>query len=174
MTPTYLSAAYISPAGAPNQLLSLWEEGRINLLTSSELISEVARVLQRPAIRQKYHLTDERIRALVTSLSLATESVTPQTSLPVHSRDPKDDKLLALALGGNADYLITGDNDLLVLDGDPALQNLRIILSEDLARMLLMELEGGSNTPPRVPVGTLEEPDGTGVTLYVMAEWTDA
>jgi len=49
-----------------------------------------------------------------------------------------------------------------------------VILSEDVARMLLRELEGGSNTPPRVPVGTLEEPDGTAVILYVMAEWTDA
>ena len=49
-----------------------------------------------------------------------------------------------------------------------------VILSEDVARMLLMELEGGSETPPRVPVGTLEESDGTAVTLYVMAEWTDA
>jgi putative PIN family toxin of toxin-antitoxin system len=117
----------ISPTGTPHQLLRLWEEEQITLLTSAELISEVARVLQRPAIRQKYHLDDKRISALVTSLSQATESVTPQTSLPVHSRDPKDDKLLALALGGNADYLITGDNDLLVLDGDPALEHLRII-----------------------------------------------
>ena len=49
-----------------------------------------------------------------------------------------------------------------------------VFLSEDLARMLLMELEGGSNTAPRVPVGTLEEPDGTVVTFYVMAERTDA
>ncbi len=117
----------ISPAGTPHQLLRLWEQEQITLLTSAELISEVARVLQRPAIRQKYHLTDQLISALLTSLSQATEFVTPQTSLPVHSRDPKDDKLLALALGGNADYLITGDNDLLVLDGDPALENLRII-----------------------------------------------
>ena len=49
-----------------------------------------------------------------------------------------------------------------------------VILSEDLARMLLMELASGSNTPPRVPVGTLEEPDGTSVGLDIMAEWTDA
>jgi uncharacterized protein len=31
-------------------------------------------------------------------------------------RDPKDDKLLELAVGGNADFLITGDKDLLVLN----------------------------------------------------------
>jgi len=107
----------ISPAGAPNQLLSLREQERIILLTS-DLISEVARVLQRPSIQQKYYLTDQRIRELLTSLRQATESVTPQTALPVHSRDPKDDKLLALALGGNANYLVTGDDYLLVWDGE--------------------------------------------------------
>jgi predicted nucleic acid-binding protein len=63
----------------------------------------------------------------VTSLREATERVTPLDSLPLHSRDPKDDKLLALALGGNADYLITGDQDLLVLNDNPGLENLRII-----------------------------------------------
>ncbi|HEV8160029.1 MAG TPA: putative toxin-antitoxin system toxin component, PIN family, partial [Pyrinomonadaceae bacterium] len=31
-------------------------------------------------------------------------------------RDPKDDKLLELALSGNADFLVTGDKDLLVLN----------------------------------------------------------
>ena len=63
----------------------------------------------------------------VTSLREATERVTPLDSLPLHSRDPKDDKLLAVALGGNADYLITGDQDLLVLNDNPGLENLRII-----------------------------------------------
>lgn len=31
-------------------------------------------------------------------------------------RDPKDDKLLELAVSGNADFLVTGDKDLLVLN----------------------------------------------------------
>lgn len=31
-------------------------------------------------------------------------------------RDPKDDKLLELAVGGNADFLVTGDKDLLILN----------------------------------------------------------
>ena len=37
------------------------------------------------------------------------------------------DKFLAAALGGNADYLIAGDEDLLVLDGDPKLGKLRVL-----------------------------------------------
>ena len=38
-----------------------------------------------------------------------------KTVLPVVTRDAKDDYLLAYALVGQADYLVTGDEDLLVL-----------------------------------------------------------
>ena len=84
-------------------------------------------MLHRDYVKQRYQLPQEEIQELLTSLREATERVTPLDSLPLHSRDPKDDKLLALALGGNADYLITGDQDLLVLNDNPGLENLRII-----------------------------------------------
>ena len=45
----------------------------------------------------------------------AGELVTAETHGTVTSRDPKDNKFLALAVSGQADYLITGDKDLLVL-----------------------------------------------------------
>lgn len=51
----------------------------------------------------------------------------PIEAVPVTVRDTKDIHLRAAALGGNADYLITGDDDLLVLNGDPALGRLRIV-----------------------------------------------
>lgn len=117
----------IAPTGAPRQLLGLWEQGRIILLTSSAFISEVERILHRDHIWEKYHLSEEQISTLLLRLKQTTESVTPLSPLSLHSRDPKDDKLLALALGRNADYLITGDNGLLVLDGEPTFANLRII-----------------------------------------------
>jgi putative PIN family toxin of toxin-antitoxin system len=39
-------------------------------------------------------------------------------------RDSKDNYLLSLAINSNADYLITGDNDLLILEG---ISNTKII-----------------------------------------------
>jgi predicted nucleic acid-binding protein len=45
----------------------------------------------------------------------AGELVTAETHGTATSRDPKDNKFLALAVSGQADYLITGDEDLLVL-----------------------------------------------------------
>jgi len=120
-------SALISPGSTLHRLLLLWRQGKIILLTSADLIGEVDRVLHRRSIKETYQLTDEQIQRLLTRLEHSSERITPLQDLPLHSRDPKDDKLLALALGGNADYLITGENDLLVLDGHSELRNLRII-----------------------------------------------
>jgi predicted nucleic acid-binding protein len=56
-------------------------------------------------------------------------SVTPfdVQELPLLVRDPMDNDLLAAALGGQADHLVSGDNDLLVLAGDSRLGRLQIV-----------------------------------------------
>lgn len=41
--------------------------------------------------------------------------------IPNYTRDPKDDYLIDAALRGQADYLVTGDFDLLALADDPAI-----------------------------------------------------
>ena len=130
-------SAFISPTGTPTQLITLWEQHSISLLTSAELIAEVDHVLHRSSIQERYQLPEEGIERLLTRLHLTAEWVIPLTSLPLHSRDPKDDTLLAYALGGNADYLITGDQDLLVLDSNPALGKLRIITAAEFLQQEL-------------------------------------
>lgn len=45
----------------------------------------------------------------------------------LRSRDPNDDPLLSAALNGRADYLVSGDLDLLELASDPRLGGLRIL-----------------------------------------------
>jgi uncharacterized protein len=43
-------------------------------------------------------------------------------------RDPNDNKFLELAVAGNADYIVTGDKDLLVLN---PFRNIRIITPKE-------------------------------------------
>jgi predicted nucleic acid-binding protein len=45
----------------------------------------------------------------------------------IRSRDPNDDPLLSAALNGEADFLVTGDLDLLELASDPRLGSTRMI-----------------------------------------------
>lgn len=89
--------------------------GKFNLLLPEEVLEE----LQRKIPSKRYlaeRITPENAEKLVTILRQISE-VVPRIELeiPALTRDPKDDYLLAHAVVGEADYLVTGDDDLLVL-----------------------------------------------------------
>ena len=86
---------------------------KIRILFSEELSDELVEVLQRPKF-EKY-FSREDIAELISLLHFRTE----QIEIAEHftdCRDPKDNFILDLCVSGNADYLITGDDDLLVLN----------------------------------------------------------
>jgi putative PIN family toxin of toxin-antitoxin system len=72
----------------------------------------------------------------IENLTVAADFVKalPLDALPIHSRDAKDDIMLACAISGNCDYLITGDDDLLILNGRPELGMLKIIKAAEFLR----------------------------------------
>ncbi len=82
------------------------------ILPSSETFAEVEQVIYRERFH-KYITDAERTRFL--SQWLEKSTVIPITEPITVCRDPDDDKFLELAVSGNADYLISGDDDLLAL-----------------------------------------------------------
>ncbi|HEY7293748.1 MAG TPA: hypothetical protein VH916_01860 [Dehalococcoidia bacterium] len=66
----------------------------------------------------------------------AAEQAIPLVDLPIHCREPKDDTLLACALGGRADVLVTGDRDLLVIGGESGLGGLGVLSPQGFIAML--------------------------------------
>ena len=113
--------------GNPFEVLEAWRQQRFVLLISSALQTEIAEVLIRPEIKEKYHLTDQEVEDTLRLLRTDALLTSPAPTLPVALRDPKDEKVLALAIGGKADYLVTGDEDLLSVQGNPDLRGLRIV-----------------------------------------------
>ncbi|MBD2359809.1 putative toxin-antitoxin system toxin component, PIN family [Anabaena minutissima FACHB-250] len=83
------------------------------ILISSETIAELTKVLARKKF-DPYVSAEDRQRFITYLISLA-DMVEILTSVKV-CRDPKDDKFLSLAISGNANLIITGDEDLLVLN----------------------------------------------------------
>lgn len=84
----------------------------IDILSSSTLEDELFEVLERPKFSKR--LSQEQILNFRDDFKFAVSHV------DVHSvvnacKDPKDDFLLALAMDGDADFLLTGDADLLAL-----------------------------------------------------------
>ncbi len=82
------------------------------LLISEQCLAELAEVLPRSRFN-KYASTGDRL-VFVALMAEAASMVL--VNLEVRDcRDPKDNKFLELALAGNADLIVSGDEDLLVL-----------------------------------------------------------
>jgi len=101
--------------GVPFEILRSWQRQEFILVTSEAIISEIQRVLRYPRIRNQYSVTEEDIRRLMTSLH--RDAIVTLGSYEVRGvpSDPDDDKFLACALEAQADYIVTGDPDLLSL-----------------------------------------------------------
>lgn len=89
------------------------DSGRVEVVTCEAQLRELADVLNRPRIR-KYisEVQAETFLDLLCEIALMVEPVQG----PTICRDPKDDYLLYMAIAAQADYLVSGDNDLLTLD----------------------------------------------------------
>jgi uncharacterized protein len=105
--------ALINPRNRCGRLFSE-HSSRFQMVVSEPIVREVLEVLRRPELAVKYRgLGEMNIRRIIDLVSQA-ESV-PVTEVPAVGRDLKDDIFVATALAGRADYLVSEDNDLLVL-----------------------------------------------------------
>lgn len=87
-------------------------EGKIKLIFSKELIEEFSTVVRRPKF-EKYFINDN-IEDLLRLFDEFGELIEVSSSID-ECRDFKDNFLLSLAIDGKADYLIAGDDDLLMI-----------------------------------------------------------
>lgn len=84
------------------------------LCVSDEIEAEVIDVLNRPHLRAKFpQITHELVVEVESELKNALRIVVDKTD--AISRDPKDDMFLACAKVAKANYLVSEDNDLLIL-----------------------------------------------------------
>lgn len=98
--------------GPTSRIVSLWQAGRISLLMSAEVLKEYARILAYP----KFKLSPEEMQAIIEQELLPyIKPVKVKNIVSVIFQDPSDDKFLALAAAGKADYILSGDRHLLNL-----------------------------------------------------------
>lgn len=117
----------ISKLGQPRRLIDHLRRGSFQLLISRQLREELAEVLQREKFVVRFGITGDERAAFLYVIDTLAVTVEPQSRLPVEVRDVKDEIVLATALGGGADYLVTGDADLLSLASDLRLGGLSIV-----------------------------------------------
>jgi len=100
------------PASIPGRILNAGRQGGFGLVLSRYILDEMARVLPRlPRIL----LTHAEIRDLADSFLFMAEMVEPSAEREPELRDEADQLVLATWRSAQADYLVTGDKDLLAL-----------------------------------------------------------
>jgi putative PIN family toxin of toxin-antitoxin system len=102
------------PGGAPGRILGAWQQGSLGVVLSRYILDEMVRVLPRLS---RIKMSPAEIRDLADSFMLMAEIVEPSAELEAALRDRKDQPILGTLLAAQADYLITGDKDLLALTG---------------------------------------------------------
>jgi putative PIN family toxin of toxin-antitoxin system len=87
---------------------------RYRLVVSRPVLDEILEVLDRPVLSKKFRFVLGRDKATVLAF-LAKAEIVRREHAPSASHDPKDDKFLATAKAARADFLVSEDQDLLVL-----------------------------------------------------------
>jgi len=101
------------------------------MVTAPELVEELDGVLKRDYIQAL--IRPEEGQALLDAI-YQTATVLPSFGqVPSYTRDPKDDKFVACALAGGAAYLVTVDEDILVLG---TVGDVRMVTPYDFVRTI--------------------------------------
>lgn len=102
------------PASIPGRILAAWRQGSLRVILSRYILDEMIRVLPRlPRIA----LSAAEIRDLADIFMFLADIVEPTGETEKTLRDAADQQVLAAFRAAAADYLITGDKDLLALTG---------------------------------------------------------
>jgi len=106
-------SAVISPKGPPAQIFGAWRAQAFALVTSPDLLAEVQRTLSYDRIRRYLPWSDDELLEFVSQLRRVATVVTPTQTVDVVRRDHADNRVLEAAAVGEAEYVVSGDHDLL-------------------------------------------------------------
>jgi putative PIN family toxin of toxin-antitoxin system len=100
-----LFSALISPHGFPDTIYRAWRAARFELVTSHHQLEEIRRASRYPRLQAV--LQPAKVGTMINNLQRAL--VLEKLTLTQECADPDDAFLLAMAVQGQADYLVTGD-----------------------------------------------------------------
>ncbi len=126
-----LISALLRKNTPPYLLYQQWREGQFDLVTSDKQLEELQRVMSYPKLKR--YFTPEEARKMLVGITTYSVCV---SSLPTvnYSLDPDDNIILATAIKGNANYLVSGDkSDLLKLN---RVENIPIITARQVLIIL--------------------------------------
>ncbi len=115
--------------GNESKIVDMCMDGILENHTSIDILYEVERVLS----YRKFNLTNEEIDKLLKIYFSFSRFVSIKVKSDIKSRDPADNKILECAITSEVDYIISGDQDLLVMK---VVEGIRIISSRDFLEII--------------------------------------
>ncbi|MDR1150453.1 MAG: putative toxin-antitoxin system toxin component, PIN family [Clostridiales bacterium] len=97
--------------GKPREVLNRSVECIDKLFVTNEILEEIIEVMSRP----KFYVDKEAIEYYIRSIEEISNKIIVSKKIQNVSRDKDDNAILECAIEGKVDYIITGDEDLLVL-----------------------------------------------------------
>jgi putative PIN family toxin of toxin-antitoxin system len=107
------ASALIKPDSNPGNILELIKQNEVELVISPSVIIEIKRILLYPKIQKYHQKTAQQLDTFFDGLLIFAWVVEGQAEIDVIQTDPTDNKYLACALEGEADYIVSGDRHLL-------------------------------------------------------------
>ncbi|NJL38137.1 MAG: putative toxin-antitoxin system toxin component, PIN family [Leptolyngbyaceae cyanobacterium SM1_4_3] len=102
--------------GTPGQVLRLVQTQQITIFASEELFLELETTLQRSKFQQQLQKRGHTVSYFMTVARQLSELCSIMPIEVSELRDFEDQKILATAIAANAEVIVTGDQDLLVLE----------------------------------------------------------
>ncbi len=107
-TNVFVSGIFFS--GPPSRILKAWQDDRIQIVITEEIIEEYQRVLESLAAKLQEDIDIPRMMELL----LVEAELAPTYSFNESvCEDPDDDKFLACAMAAKCKYIVSGDKHLL-------------------------------------------------------------
>ena len=128
-----LVSAVIKSGGLPDQIVQAWRDGKFEMVLSPAMLVESARVLRYPRLRKLHGWTDIQIEEFVDGLRAAATLVGGDVEVSVVADDPDDNVILACAVEGGTDYVVSGDAHLLNLK---TYQGIRLVTAREFTILL--------------------------------------
>ena len=122
-------SALIRGDGPPGRVLAAVRRSRVTLVTSEEQLRELRRVLGRKRLRARIHPAEAE--DLIRNLPAVAEVVPADLPSMNASPDPDDNLILATAIAGRADLIVSGDRKHMLSLGN--VQGIPIITAADAA-----------------------------------------
>lgn len=132
-------SAFLSPRGTPAQVLRRWEAETFEIATSPTLRAELSRTLEYPRVKKNIKASDEEMQDTLRRLAMVPLNREPTSQIDIVKRDKDDNRVLECAVDAGAQYIVTGDEDLLELQ---EYEGIQILSPAEFIRLLDAQANG--------------------------------